>query len=812
MFHGKNANAKNGMVKAGLAALFFCLFIYPHLYAADIKDSSSPQINWLKSQQNDSTGLVDSYEGDGQDYAYTYDQALAIIAFTEVGEEELSSATKLLGKMKDLQDSSGRWYQCYDASTGNLGSPAGNFYPTGDIAWMVIAINFYEGRTGDKQYSNMAEKALGWLDTMRNTEPDDERYGSLRLCSGTSCQYPNAISTENNHDAYSAYFWRGWLSGNNSYTEKANLIKDYLIREMWAPSPTSNGPYHNVNVFWVGFNDFGWCTDVQSWGVLALGATGPNGEEFYKSLEWLYYNPYGSTRNQQDYNLNIQDVDGFRLYTEDPEYIWLEGTEGVASAFYSIGDDDRGNYFHGQTGRVASPNGGIIYSFTETVPDDFPEGEKWRLDHRYNSVAATAWYYFNERKINPFEDPRMPDPATDLTATALSPTSVELTWQDNSDNEVGFKIYRREPDNPNPAEATWKKIFTTAPGVTEYTDTRLTPNTYYIYRVRAYNSAGIAAFAGPARITTPESLKPEPVTNVWPVALSVTSVRITWRDNSDDEFGFKIFRRRPIDPLWSRVILATPNLTEYIDTGLLPETEYIYRVRPYNEHGTSMFITAPRVTTLSSLMPACATDVTLAALSPTSVKVEWTDNSDNELGFKIFRRRPIDPTWSRVILATPNLTEYIDTGLTPSTTYIYRVRSYNEYGTTMFIGAPRVTTPVSGRPEPPSELTGEAVSPTSVRLTWTDNADNELGFRVYRRVTSSSDWTVIYLKQPDVTEYTDTGLEPSTRYVYRVYAYNMEGLSLNPPKVIITTPALPPPLFSRVTTDGYRIMVEIKPS
>lgn len=373
------------------------LMVFILLILNAVSVMASPQIDWLKSQQDlFSTGLVDSYEGDGNNWAYIYDQAVAVIAFTSAGE--LGRARKILDKMGVLQDSSGMWYECYDASNGNLGHWGCDLYNTGPIAWMVMAINFYEVETRNSQYAGMATKALGWLDTMRVTNPADERYGSLKYCTGNACTIPGKVSTEHNHDAYSAYLWRWRLSGNSAYKDKANLIRNYLVREMWAPSPASNGPYHNVNVFWRGFGDFAWCTDCQSWGVLSLGATGPNGEELYRSLGWLHYNPYGSTRNQQDYSQDVQDVDGFKSCTENQDYIWLEGTEGVTAAFYSIGDIANFTYFHNQTARVISPNGGIIHTFNESGPDN----KAWPGNWRYNSIASTSWYYFNERGVNPF--------------------------------------------------------------------------------------------------------------------------------------------------------------------------------------------------------------------------------------------------------------------------------------------------------------------------------------------------------------------------------------------------------------------------
>ncbi|PKM79352.1 MAG: hypothetical protein CVU88_06240 [Firmicutes bacterium HGW-Firmicutes-13] len=314
---------------------------------------------------------------------------MAVIAFTS--ENETDRAKNILDKFNLLQNSDGSWDQCYSAN--DAGVCAYN-RQTGDISWLIMAINYYEYYTGDDNYSYMAIKALNFLDTLRDANPTNETYGALVM-------YPNstAYSTENNYDAYSAYYHRGILSKNYSFIEKANLIKNYLITEMWSNSSESNNLNPHPDVFWVGYNNFGYYTDPQSWGVLSLGAYGPNGENFTRALEWLYLYGYGynSTRHNQTYNT---EIDGFDFWTKPVKNsTWLEGTEGVAAAYYSIGDNEMGDYFHNQTKKVISANGGIIYSFSETNALDI----RYPDNFRHNSIASTVWYYLNEKKINPFK-------------------------------------------------------------------------------------------------------------------------------------------------------------------------------------------------------------------------------------------------------------------------------------------------------------------------------------------------------------------------------------------------------------------------
>jgi hypothetical protein len=119
-----------------------------------------------------------------------------------------------------------------------------------------------------------------------------------------------------------------------------------------------------------------------------------------------------------------------------------------------------------------------------------------------------------------------------------------------------------------------------------------------------------------------------------------------------------------------------------------------------------------------------------------------------------------------------NVTGYSDTGLAPSTTHTYRVCASNDAGDSPYSNEASATTPSAPPPEPPaapSALTATAVSSSQIDLEWTDNADNETGFKVQR------DGLVVDTVGADVTSYSDTGLDASTTYTYQVCAYNGDG-------------------------------------
>ncbi|MGB2781925.1 MAG: fibronectin type III domain-containing protein, partial [Phycisphaerae bacterium] len=94
-----------------------------------------------------------------------------------------------------------------------------------------------------------------------------------------------------------------------------------------------------------------------------------------------------------------------------------------------------------------------------------------------------------------------------------------------------------------------------------------------------------------------------------------------------------------------------------------------------------------------------------------------------------------------------------------------------------------------GAPTAPSNLTATTVSYDKIDLAWTDNSDNEDGFKIERKTTGA--WAQIDTVGEGVTTYNDTGLDPETTYYYRVRAYNAAGDSVYTNKASATTDAVP---------------------
>jgi uncharacterized delta-60 repeat protein len=90
-----------------------------------------------------------------------------------------------------------------------------------------------------------------------------------------------------------------------------------------------------------------------------------------------------------------------------------------------------------------------------------------------------------------------PAAPTGLAAASISSSEIDLAWTDNSSDELGFRIERKEG-----AAGIWGLIATPAAETNSYPDTSLTANTEYFYRVLAYNGSGDSAWSNEANDTT----------------------------------------------------------------------------------------------------------------------------------------------------------------------------------------------------------------------------------------------------------------------------------------------------------------------
>ncbi len=116
--------------------------------------------------------------------------------------------------------------------------------------------------------------------------------------------------------------------------------------------------------------------------------------------------------------------------------------------------------------------------------------------------VVSAWNTLGEsaNSVEVSATPQLPltPPAapTGLTATAISRSQINLTWADNSNNEDVFTIERATNNK------FFSEIATTVAGQNSFSDSGLSRNSNYYYRVRASNAAGNSGYSNTASART----------------------------------------------------------------------------------------------------------------------------------------------------------------------------------------------------------------------------------------------------------------------------------------------------------------------
>jgi len=185
----------------------------------------------------------------------------------------------------------------------------------------------------------------------------------------------------------------------------------------------------------------------------------------------------------------------------------------------------------------------------------------------------------------------IPNPPSNLQATSISSSQIDLVWQDNSDDETKFEVWRKV------AGGVWGLVAELNANLTSFSDTGLAPDTEYFYQVRACNSAGCSSFSEVANATTQSAplSAPNAPSGLSASALSSSQILLTWQDNSDDEEGFKI--ERDDGSGFIEIATVSANQTSYLDEGLSPSTTYAYQIKAYNSAGESGYSNQAQATT-----------------------------------------------------------------------------------------------------------------------------------------------------------------------------------------------------------------------
>ncbi|MFA5794136.1 MAG: fibronectin type III domain-containing protein [Candidatus Brocadiia bacterium] len=383
----------------------------------------------------------------------------------------------------------------------------------------------------------------------------------------------------------------------------------------------------------------------------------------------------------------------------------------------------------------------------------------------YNSTGESA--YSNEAS------PAIPlNAPTVLAASAISASLINLDWIDNSNNETGFKIERKQEGD------VYAEIATAAADATAFADTAApVDGVNYYYRVKSINDTYESTYSNEpvvfAPINAPSSLSATGISN--------SQINLSWADNSGSETGFIIEKKTGLAGSYAPITtIVGSDVTSYQDGSLSDGIAYYYRICTYNSLADSGYSNEAYASTYIN----APVELNTTSVSVSQIDLSWVDNSGSETGFKIERKTAITGTYA-VVTSTvgANVTTYLDTNLVDGTVYYYRVCAYNLTVDSTYSNETSGTTGII----PPSGLTARVISFSRIDLSWTDNSGSEAGFQLERRTSTNNNYTLVATIGANATAYSDTGLSAFTPYFYRIRSFNGTGNSAYSDETSVTT-------------------------
>lgn len=353
--------------------------------------------------------------------AFTYDNALALLAFLADGSSDSVRRARLIGDAFVYATQHDRTFRdnrsCNDPivpasvdgarlrtgyAAGDLALPSGSvpvsgFYldppgqfieieqgavDVGNNAWAGIALMALYKRTGDARYLETACRLGNFIAAFRSNEGFGGFTGGVNDPEGATPTLRPFASSEHNIDAFVLFTLLYQATGETRWRDHAEHARSFLDA-MWDDGRgcflTGTGDPHTRNT-----TPGQLPLDVQAWSIIALPGvlTSPHNQMI---------------RCAETYQFNTHDgLTGFD-FNEDKDGVWLEGTGQMAVAYAFAGFPNAAAAMRA-TLRAAEQNGQGIPAASH---DGLTTGFGFNYYRRLH-VGATAWNVFAQLAFNPY--------------------------------------------------------------------------------------------------------------------------------------------------------------------------------------------------------------------------------------------------------------------------------------------------------------------------------------------------------------------------------------------------------------------------
>ena len=424
-----------------------------------------------------------------------------------------------------------------------------------------------------------------------------------------------------------------------------------------------------------------------------------------------------------------------------------------------------------------------------------PETALWGIFHMSTdwSVTELGNYHLDSAQNLTLAELSAPAIPTGLVAVASSSVSVALTWASVA-NATGYRVERRFETG---SFSQLVDVFTASGTTQAYADTNVTADTVYAYRVSAYNASGSSDPSAVASVATP----PADITAVFTTDGAGCADATVRRDLPGVPLGTQTnLAVAGYDPdSWAFLTNAAKTYLRFDLTGAGTFTTAKLKLS---------YVNSSRFETVGDVIGAGFYRMYIGLLSESSDtwsegSITWTNAPQNNLtgvGFTgsvtwlDYDYRDVLPSPGEVVSFDLPIAD-LNSGRGANNLITIGITDYN--GGALMEWASRehpsyapptlelsISSPLPSRP---SFFTAALGTGWSVMLNWLDNATNETGFVLERRVLGGTFERVQALPRNSASA-VDAPTAPETTYEYRVCATNSSGNSSWAQVVSVTTP------------------------
>lgn len=173
--------------------------------------------------------------------------------------------------------------------------------------------------------------------------------------------------------------------------------------------------------------------------------------------------------------------------------------------------------------------------------------------------------------------------------------------------------------------------------------------------------------------------------------------------------------------------------------------------------------------------PDCPSGLIVAKQTATSLTLIWNEVGNAD-GYILCRSISGEGMYSRIIQSDASDTQYNDSPLSSVTTYYYKIRAFNSYGSSE-LSLPTSGTTLAlagGPPETPTGLQVSKPTESSLTVTWNASEDSK-GYILYNAISPTGPYYLLY--DGPLTSAKNYALPSKTTVFYKIAAYNANGSS-----------------------------------